>query len=147
MSSEPSLCCSKVAPKFDFLNTKQWMTMNQQTETQLLLAAVLPEFASELRQLLDEQGEPELAAQVTELTILDRCRCGDDFCATVYTQPKPNGGFGPPPGWDRTRARRCEGEGLPVSPFRLRDGFTISPTPRFPRPPYNAGRRDFPGPV
>src|SRR6516165_3199460 len=49
--------------------------------------------------------------------------------------------------WDRTRARRCEGEGLPVSPFRLRDGVTISPTPRFPRPPDNPGRPSFSGPV
>ena len=49
--------------------------------------------------------------------------------------------------WDRTRARRCEGEGLPVSPFRLRDGITISPTPRFPRPPDNPGRPSFSGPV
>jgi len=49
--------------------------------------------------------------------------------------------------WDRTQARRCEGEGLPVSPFRLRDGVTISPTPRFPRPPDNPGRPSFSGPV
>src|SRR5215472_13820833 len=36
---------------------------------------------------------------------------------------------------------------LPVSPFRLRGGFTIPPWPRFPKPPYHAGRPDFPGPV
>ncbi|MGA8676838.1 MAG: hypothetical protein WB621_16605 [Candidatus Acidiferrales bacterium] len=69
--------------------------MKQQTETQLLLAAVLPEFAAELRQLLTEQGEAELAAQVSGLMIFDRCRCGDDFCGTFYTQPKPDGSFGP----------------------------------------------------
>jgi hypothetical protein len=49
--------------------------------------------------------------------------------------------------WDRARARRITGGGLPASPFRLRGGFTIPPWPRFPRPPYNAGRPDFPGPV
>ena len=49
--------------------------------------------------------------------------------------------------WDRTRARRLAGGGLPASPFRLRGGFTIPPWPRFPRPPYNAGLPDFPGPV
>lgn len=27
--------------------------------------------------------------------ILDRCRCGDDFWATFYTQPKPESGYGP----------------------------------------------------
>lgn len=42
-----------------------------------------------------EKGEPELAAQVSGLMILERCRCRDDFCATFYTQPKPKGSFGP----------------------------------------------------
>ncbi len=42
---------------------------------------------------------------------------------------------------------RLSGGGLPASPFRLRGGFTIPPWPRFPRPPYNAGLPDFPGPV
>jgi hypothetical protein len=69
--------------------------MNHQTEKRLLLTDTLPTFAAKLRQLLVEQGEPELAAQVPGLAILERCRCGDDFCATFYTQPKPNGGFGP----------------------------------------------------
>ncbi len=49
--------------------------------------------------------------------------------------------------WDRTRARQLSGGGLPVSPFQLRDGFTIPPWPRFPRPPDNPGRPVFPGPV
>jgi hypothetical protein len=67
--------------------------MNESTEKPLLLARVLPAFAAELRQLLEAQGEPELAAQVPGLAILDRC--GDDICGTFYTRPKPNGGFGP----------------------------------------------------
>jgi hypothetical protein len=69
--------------------------MNQQIQERNLLAHTLPVFATELRQLLEEHGEPELAAQVPGLAILDRCRCGDDFCATIYTQPKPKVGFGP----------------------------------------------------
>jgi hypothetical protein len=69
--------------------------MNQQTEKPISLTHTLPEFATELRQLLTEQSEPELAAQVPGLAIRDRCRCGDDFCATFYTQPKPKSGFGP----------------------------------------------------
>jgi hypothetical protein len=68
--------------------------MKQQTEKRLLLTDTLPEFAAELRQLLEKQGEPDLAAQVPGLAILDRCRCGDNSCATVYTKPKPEGGFG-----------------------------------------------------
>jgi hypothetical protein len=69
--------------------------MNQSNEKRLLLAHVLPAFAAELRQLLEEQGEPELAAQVPGVAILERCRCGDDFCSTFYTQPRPKGGYGP----------------------------------------------------
>src|SRR5215469_13033234 len=42
---------------------------------------------------------------------------------------------------------RAVGGGFPISPFRLRDGFTIPPGPRFPRPPYHAGRPNFRGPV
>jgi hypothetical protein len=49
--------------------------------------------------------------------------------------------------WDRARARRLSGGGLPASPFRLRGGFTIPPSSRFPRPPYNPGQPVFPGPV
>lgn len=61
---------------------------------QTVLADVFPAFAAELRQLLEEQGEPELAKQVPGLMILDRCRCGDDTCGTFYSKPKPEGGFG-----------------------------------------------------
>jgi hypothetical protein len=69
--------------------------LNKTTEKRVLLTDTLPAFAAELRQLLAEQGEPELAAQVSGLAILERCRCGDDICATFYTLPKPKGGFGP----------------------------------------------------
>jgi len=69
--------------------------MNQQTEKHSLLSETLPAFAVELRELLVEKGEPDLAAQVPGLPIVDRCRCGDDVCcATFYTQPKPEGGYG-----------------------------------------------------
>jgi hypothetical protein len=27
--------------------------------------------------------------------MIDRCRCGDDFCGTFYVLPKPDGAFGP----------------------------------------------------
>jgi hypothetical protein len=70
--------------------------MPTQNEKQPLLASVLPAFAAELGQLLIEQGELELAAQVAGLSIFDRCRCGDDVCCgTFYSRPKPQGGFGP----------------------------------------------------
>jgi hypothetical protein len=61
----------------------------------MLLTDILPQFAVELEQLLKERGEAKLAAQVPGLTVVDRCRCGDDFCASFYIQPKPNGAYGP----------------------------------------------------
>jgi hypothetical protein len=61
-----------------------------------LLAEALPQLAKELEELLKGQNEFELAAGVLELRILRRCRCGDDFCATFYTQPEPKEPY--PPG-------------------------------------------------
>jgi hypothetical protein len=60
----------------------------------MLLAETLPEFAQELQRLLQAQ-KPELAVQVPILKIVEGCGCGDDFCASFYTQPKPNGAYGP----------------------------------------------------
>lgn len=69
--------------------------MKQQTQKRLLLTDTLPAFAAELRQLLIQKGESELAARVPGLMIVDRCRCEDTNCGTFYVQPKPNGSFGP----------------------------------------------------
>jgi hypothetical protein len=59
------------------------------------LQVALPGLAQEMRKLLSDSGQPELAAQVDHLAIVDRCRCGDLFCATFYTAPPPRGGWGP----------------------------------------------------
>jgi hypothetical protein len=61
----------------------------------VLLVDTLPELALELEQLLAKAGKPELAAQIPGLVIVDRCRCGDNFCSSFYTQPKPEGRWGP----------------------------------------------------
>src|SRR5260370_22556076 len=61
----------------------------------MLLSNTLPLLADELQGLLIQDGEPELAAQVPGLNIVERCRCGDDFCATFYVLPKPEGSYGP----------------------------------------------------
>ena len=58
------------------------------------LKDVLPSFSDELTTLLTAAGEQGLAAQVSGLRIVDRCRCGDDFCGTFYTEPKPQGSYG-----------------------------------------------------
>jgi hypothetical protein len=60
----------------------------------MLLAETLPEFAQELQRLLQAQ-KPELAVQVPTLKIVRGCGCGDDFCASFYTHPKPKGAYGP----------------------------------------------------
>ena len=56
------------------------------------LAAAMPEFAAKLSALLAEQWETALAERVADLWAYDRCRCGAEYCATVYTTPKPEGG-------------------------------------------------------
>jgi hypothetical protein len=68
--------------------------MNKSQEPQLMVE-LLPELSAELEQLLRRAGKPELANQLSKLQVLDRCRCGDDFCASFYTQPKPRGQYGP----------------------------------------------------
>jgi hypothetical protein len=59
------------------------------------ISEILPALGIELEQLLKNQGEAELVARVSELTVIDRCLCGDDFCSSFYTQPKPQGPYGP----------------------------------------------------
>jgi hypothetical protein len=60
-----------------------------------LLQDTLPDLADELTALLRSQNEMDLAEQVPLLRLVDRCRCGDDFCVTLYTSPKPEGAYGP----------------------------------------------------
>src|SRR5580765_7326613 len=62
---------------------------------QLLLAETLSVLTQEICRLLNETGQSALASQVPELRIVDRCRCGDWFCASFYTQRKPKGAYGP----------------------------------------------------
>jgi hypothetical protein len=61
----------------------------------MLVIDMFPLLSEELLQLLEDAGEADLASQVSALSIVDRCRCGDDFCASFYTQPKPKGAYGP----------------------------------------------------
>ncbi|MDD5544601.1 MAG: hypothetical protein PHX83_15650 [Acidobacteriia bacterium] len=58
------------------------------------LSKEFPLLASELGELLQRSGENELAKTVDGLMVVDRCRCGDDFCATMYTVPRPKGAWG-----------------------------------------------------
>ena len=69
--------------------------MTPATGNSILLSVALPTFYAELERLLKQAKEPELTAQLPGLVVVDRCRCGDDFCASFYTQPKPKGAYGP----------------------------------------------------
>ena len=60
-----------------------------------LLQESLPDLADELTALLRNRNERELVEQIPHLRLVDRCRCGDDFCATLYTAPKPKGAYEP----------------------------------------------------
>ncbi|WP_370038325.1 hypothetical protein [Nocardioides sp.] len=54
-----------------------------------------PDFTGQLRQALVAEGEDLLATQVETLRVIAECGCGDDFCQSFYTAPKPDGPFGP----------------------------------------------------
>lgn len=69
--------------------------MLQGHDQRSLLVEAFPKLSEELQGLLRGTGELTLADQVPKLRILDRCRCGDDFCATFYVQPKPTGSYEP----------------------------------------------------
>jgi hypothetical protein len=58
------------------------------------LESHFPELAAELARLLRQSGEKELSETVSGLTVVERCRCGDDFCATMYTVPPPRDSWG-----------------------------------------------------
>jgi len=61
----------------------------------LPLSKAIRAVAVELQDLLAKENRDNLAAQVPSLEIVDRCRCGDDFCAAFYTQPQTHGPYGP----------------------------------------------------
>ncbi len=58
------------------------------------LNEIWPDVSRQLKALLADAGECQLASTVEDLWVYDRCRCGADFCATVYTQPRPTHGYG-----------------------------------------------------
>lgn len=58
-----------------------------------LLNELLPLFAKQLESALRADGDVDLADQVPKLRIWGQCGCGDDFCASFYTGPAPNGAW------------------------------------------------------
>jgi hypothetical protein len=56
---------------------------------------LLPLTAEIISALLTKEGHDALAEQIPDLMIFDRCRCESPHCASFYTQPKPEGRYGP----------------------------------------------------
>jgi hypothetical protein len=59
-----------------------------------LLRTSWPIFATELAAALAMRAEDQLKEQVERLRIVEVCSCGDDFCQSFYTAPKPRGPYG-----------------------------------------------------
>jgi hypothetical protein len=76
------------------------VSIDQQKEKRVLLADTLPALATELRRLLEEQGESELAAQVPGLMILDRCRRGGRLLRYLLHEAQAEGRL-----WSRSSER------------------------------------------
>jgi hypothetical protein len=51
--------------------------------------------AAQLVEALQAEGRNELARQVGELEVHELCGCGDSFCQSFYTAPRPEGAYGP----------------------------------------------------
>ncbi|MEU8985126.1 hypothetical protein AB0C98_01305 [Streptomyces sp. NPDC048558] len=56
-----------------------------------LVREVFPELVDELVQLLEEEGERELAICVWDVRVIGECGCGDDFCQSIRTSDHPGG--------------------------------------------------------
>lgn len=54
-----------------------------------LLSNALPEFAVELTSLLKQSGADDLADQVSDLLIVDRCRCDEPDCGAFFVHSEP----------------------------------------------------------
>jgi hypothetical protein len=54
-----------------------------------------PVLAGQLRQALEAEGYAQLAVSVDGLNVVELCGCGDDFCKSFSTRPKPEGAYGP----------------------------------------------------
>ena len=54
-----------------------------------------PDLASLLIDALGADGLVDLADSFRELKVHEPCSCGDEFCTSFYTGPRPDGPWGP----------------------------------------------------
>lgn len=60
--------------------------------TSRLVRDILPDVYAEL-EVVVEAGDPHLARKLDALTVAESCGCGDAFCASFYTGPRPRNGW------------------------------------------------------
>ncbi|MCD0447191.1 hypothetical protein LO763_26600 [Glycomyces sp. A-F 0318] len=61
-----------------------------------LLREVFPDLVTELRDLLELQGETALASATEDLRLVERCTCKDRSCQSIRTVYRPkSGSYGP----------------------------------------------------
>jgi hypothetical protein len=79
----------------NFTSLRRWTEHEPAVSmTHLTVVQALQPFAAELMESLVRQGRDDLASQLRTLPLVDRCRCGDDFCTTFYTAKRPTGAYG-----------------------------------------------------
>ncbi|WP_197042585.1 hypothetical protein [Microbispora rosea] len=107
-------------------------------ETHPLVRELFPELIADLIACLEEAGETELAIVAWDVRLYQWCECGDDFCQSFYTAPRPDGAYGP--------GHRC----VPLIPKkgdlildvvrnRIHRGVVPSRSPRRDEPQYRPG--------
>jgi hypothetical protein len=64
------------------------------SENKFLLKTILPELCIELKELLKRRNIPGLTETVDSLMVFEKCVCGENACASIYTAPKPVESFG-----------------------------------------------------
>ncbi len=99
MLAEATLCRRSTVPTAHRRQASQdWPVARKlslvSTEEVPLLSEAIPELAKELEEGLRADGENDLADEVASLRMVASCGCGDDFCASFYTGPRPQGAWG-----------------------------------------------------
>ena len=70
------------------------VAVDDEPEPAPLLRETWPIFTAELVTVLALHGDDRLTEQVDRLRIIAVCECGDDFCQSFYTGPRPVGAYG-----------------------------------------------------
>ena len=59
------------------------------------LKDLFSELVEDIRVLLESAARTDLIPSLEKAGIVDKCRCKDDFCSSIYTAEKPTGSWEP----------------------------------------------------